>query len=63
MWRSVIAASLIDRWSLNFLLSSWMQKSAASERERTAAVDKRVVGEAEEPAEVRVTLELEKAAN
>lgn len=60
MWRSVIAGSLIDRWSLSFLLSSWMQKSAASERERRTAVDERVIGEAEEPAEVCVTLVLKK---
>lgn len=58
MWRSVIAGSLIDRWSLSFLLSSRMQKSAESEK-RTA-VDKRVIGEAEEPAEVCVTLLLKK---
>lgn len=59
MWRSVIAGSLIDRWSLSFLLSSRMQKSTASERLRRTAVGERLVGEAEEPAEVRV----EKAAN
>ncbi|TNN02343.1 hypothetical protein fugu_009830 [Takifugu bimaculatus] len=53
VWRSVIAGSLIDRWSLSFLLSSWMQKSAESEK-RTA-VDERVIGQAEEPAEVTPT--------
>lgn len=60
MGGSVIAASLIDRWSLSLLLSSWMQKSAGSEREKRTAVNKRVIGEAEEPAEVCVTLLLKK---
>lgn len=60
VWRSVIAASLIDRWSLSSLLSSWMQKSAASEREGRTAAEERLVGEAEGPAEVRVTLLLKK---
>lgn len=60
MWRSVIAGSLIDRWSLSLLLSSWMQKSAVRERERRTAVEKRVMGEAEQPAEVCGPLLLKK---
>lgn len=60
VWRSVIAGSLIDRWSLSLLLSSWMQKSAVRERERRTAVEKRVMGEAEQPAEVCGPLLLKK---
>lgn len=60
MWRSVIAGSLIDRWSLSLLLSSWMQKRAVRERERRTAVEKRVMGEAEKPAEVCGPLLLKK---
>lgn len=61
--RSLIAWSLIDRWSLSFLLLSRMQRSAVSEGGERMVVDKWVIRQAEEPTEVCNTLLLEKVAN
>lgn len=58
--RSVIAGSLIDGWSLSFLLSSRMQRSAVSEGVKGMVVDKWVIRQAEEPTKVCNTLLLKK---
>lgn len=58
--RPVIAGSLIDGWSLSSLLSSPMQRSAGSEGVNRMEVDKWVIRQAEEPAELSNTLLLRK---
>lgn len=58
--RSMIAGSLIDGWSLSFLLSSQMQRSTVSEGVKRTVVDKWVIRQAEEPSEVYNALLLKK---